>query len=132
MQKEPCPKDGMGHSSSLWADLGAIMMDGIVDLSYGFAKLDFINSTSNLVIIKPGQIVVMAIQVDSVEMLPDIESDHDKSITSNEYVLSCVEKKDNFLYPCIMSDKVMDAEEEFDGYNRASLARPQHIQREKG
>ncbi len=31
--------------SSLWADLGTIMMDGIVDLRSGSAELDFINST---------------------------------------------------------------------------------------
>ncbi len=49
--------------SSLWADLGTIMMDGIVDLSSGSVELDLVNSTSNLVIIKPGQIVVTAIQV---------------------------------------------------------------------
>ncbi len=90
--------------SSLWADLGMIMMDGIFDLSSGSAELDFVNSISNPVIIKPGQIVVTAKQVDSVEMLPDIESDDDKSIPSAESVFRCVEKKDNFLYPCIMSD----------------------------
>ncbi len=44
--------------SSIWANLGMIMMDGIVDLSSGFAELDFRNSTSNLVIIKPGQIMM--------------------------------------------------------------------------
>ncbi len=42
--------------SSLWADLVMIMMDGIVDLRSGSAELDFVNSTSNPVIIKPGQI----------------------------------------------------------------------------
>ncbi len=54
------------------------MMDGVADLSSGSAELDFINVTSNPVIIKPGQIVATAIQIDSVEMLPDIESDADK------------------------------------------------------
>ncbi len=62
----------MTHSS-LWADLGMIMMDGIVDLSSGSAELDFINSTSNPVVIKPGQTVATATHVDSVEMLPDSE-----------------------------------------------------------
>ncbi len=60
--------------SSLWADLGTIMMDGIVDLSSGSAELDLDNSTSNPVIIKPGQIVALTMQVDSVEMLQDIEA----------------------------------------------------------
>ncbi len=41
----------MTHSS-LWADLSTIMMDGIVDLRSGFAELDFVNPTSNPVIIK--------------------------------------------------------------------------------
>ncbi len=53
-----------------------------------------------------------AIQVDSVETLPNIEPDDDKSIPSAESVFSCVERKNNFLYRCIMSDKVMYAEEE--------------------
>ncbi len=69
-------------NSSLWADLGMIMMDGIVDLRSGSAELDFINSTSNLVVIKLGQIVATAIEVDSVEMLPDSEPDDDRSIPS--------------------------------------------------
>ncbi len=68
--------------SNLWADLGAIMMDGAADLSSGSTELDFVNSTSHTVIIKPGQIVVTAIQFDSVEMLPDSEPDDDKSIPS--------------------------------------------------
>ncbi len=59
--------------SSLWADLGAIMMDGVADLSSGSAELDFVNSTSHPVVIKPGQIVTIAMQVDSVEMLLDRE-----------------------------------------------------------
>ncbi len=71
----------MTHSS-LWADLGMIMMDGIFDLSSGSAELDFVNSTSNLVVIKPGQIMETAIKVDSVEILPDSEPDDDKSIPS--------------------------------------------------
>ncbi len=79
----------MSHSS-LWADLGMIMMDGIVDLRSGSAELDFINSTSNPVIIKPGQIMVTAIEVDSFEMLRDSEPDDDKSIPSAKSVFSCV------------------------------------------
>ncbi len=54
----------------------------------------------------------MAIKVDSAEMLPDIEPDDDKSIPSSESVFSCVEKMDNFLYPCIVSYEVMGAEED--------------------
>ncbi len=45
------------------------MMDGVADLSSGSTGLEFINSTSHPVVIMPGQIVVTAIQVDSVEML---------------------------------------------------------------
>ncbi len=111
-----------------------IMMDGIVDLRSGSAKLDFVNSTSNLVIIKRGQIVATAIEVDSVEMLPDSEPDNDQSIPSAESVFSCAERKDNFLYPCIVWDEAMDAEEqEFDhdmDIIEPPLARPQP--REKG
>ncbi len=69
-----------GSYSSLWADLGMIMMDGVTDLSSGSDELDFVNSTSIPVIIKPGQIV--AIQIDSFETLPDNEPDDDKSIPS--------------------------------------------------
>ncbi len=36
------------------------------------------------------------------EMLLDSEPDHDNSLTSAESVFSCVERKDKFLYPCIM------------------------------
>ncbi len=101
--------------SSLWADLGMIMMDGIADLSSGSEELDFVNSTSNLVVIKQGQIVATAIKVDSVEMLPDSEPDNDKTIPSAESVFSCVKRKDEILYLCIVSDEAMDAEEkEFD------------------
>ncbi len=68
-------------------------------------------------------------------MLPDIEPDDDKSIPSAESVFSCVEKKENFLYHCIVSDEVMDAEEEeFDldmDIIESPLARPQDIPREK-
>ncbi len=78
---------------SLWADLGTIMMDGIVDLSSASAELNFVNSTCNPFVIKPGQIMATAIQVDSVEMLPDIEPDDDKSIPSAESGFSCVKKK---------------------------------------
>ncbi len=122
--------------SSLWADLGTIIMDGIVDLRSGSAELDFINSTSNPVSIMPGQIVVTATEVDSVEMLPDSEPDDDKSIPSAESVFSCEERKDEFLYPYIVSDEAMDAEEkEFDlnmDIIELPLTRPQEIPREKG
>ncbi len=125
----------MTHSS-LWADLRMIMMGGIADLSSGSVKLDFVNSTSNPVIIKPGQIVMMAIQDDSVEMLPDTEPDDDKSISLTESVFSCVERPDNLLYPFIVSDKAMNAEkEEFDldmDTVEAPTSRPQAIPREKG
>ncbi len=77
-----------------------------------------------------------AIQFDSVKMLSDIEPDDDKSIPSAESVFSCVKKKDNFLYPCIVLDEAMDAkEEEFDldmDIIEPPLARPQDILREKG
>ncbi len=59
-------------------------------MSSGSAELDFVNSTSNMIFIKPGQIVATTIQVDSVEMLPDCEPDDDKSIPSSESVFSCV------------------------------------------
>ncbi len=78
--------------SSLWADLGIIMMDGMDHLNSGSTELDFINITLRLVIIKPGQIMATAIQIDSVEMLTDIELDNDKSIPSAESVFSCVKK----------------------------------------
>ncbi len=108
--------------SSLWADLGMVMMDGIVDLRSGSAELDFINSTSNPVVIKPGQIVATAIEVNSVEMLPDSEPDDDKSIPSAESVFCCVERKEEFLYPC-MSDEAMDAEKkEFNNNNNNKLS----------
>ncbi len=96
--------------SSLWADIGAIMMDGVADLSFGSAELEFINSTSYPIVIKPGQIVETAIQVVSVEMLPDSEPDDDKSILSAESVFSCVKRNNEFLFPCVMSDEAMDAE----------------------
>ncbi len=70
-----------------------------------------VNSTSNTVIIKPSQIVATDIQVDSVDMLPDCELDDDKSIPSTESVFSCVKRKDEFLYHCIVSDEAMDAED---------------------
>ncbi len=78
--------------SSLWADLGTIMMNTIVDLKSGSVELDFVNSTSNSVIIRPDQIVATAIEIDSVEMLPDCEPDDDKSIPSAESVFSCVKR----------------------------------------
>ncbi len=113
-----------------------IMMDGVADLSSGSAELDFINATSNSVIIKPDQIVATAIQIDSVEMLPDIEPDNDKLIPLTGSVFSCVEKMDNFMYPCIISDEIMDAEEqEFDlkmDIVEAPLSTHSAIPREKG
>ncbi len=122
--------------SNLWADLGAIMMDGVGDLSSSSAGLEFINSTSSTAVIKPGQIVATAIQVDSVDVLPDSEPDDDKSIPSPEPVFSCVKREAEILYPCIMSDEAMDAEEkEFDldmDIIEPPLARPQEIQKEKG
>ncbi len=121
MQREPFSRRCDGSQvhctthSSLWADLGTIMMDGVADLSSGSAELDFIDSTFNTVVIKPGQTVATAIQVDSVEKLPDSEPDGDKSIPSTESVFSCVKRKEEFLYPCIVSDEAMDAEDkEFD------------------
>ncbi len=33
--------------SSLWADLGMIMMDGVADLNSGSAGLDFVNAKLN-------------------------------------------------------------------------------------
>ncbi len=121
MLKEPCTRNGMGHRStvqthsSLWADLNMIMMDGVADLSSGSVELDFINATLNPIVIKSGQIIANAVQIDSVEMLPEVEPDDDKSITSTESVFSCVKNMDNFLYPCIISDEVIDDEEkEFD------------------
>ncbi len=113
----------MTHSS-LWVNLGTIMMDGIVDLRSGFAELDFINCTSNPVVIEPGQIVVTAIEVDSIEMLPDSELDDDKSILSAESVFSCVERKAEFLYSCIMSNEAMDAEEKEFDLNMDIIQRP--------
>ncbi len=48
----------------------------------------------------------------------------------------CVERKGKFLYPCIMSDEAMDAEEkEFDldmDIIKLALARSQEILRKKG
>ncbi len=111
-------------------------MDSIADLRSGSAELDFVNSTFNAVVIKPGQIVVTAMEVDSFEMLPDSEQDNDKSIPSAESVFSCLKRKDEFLYPCIVSDKVMNAEEkEFDldmDIIEPPLVRPLEIEREKG
>ncbi len=82
------------------------------------------------------QVKSKAVRIDSVEMLPDIEPDDDKSIPSTESVFTYVERKNNFLYPCVVSDEVMDAEEEeFDHDMKiveAPLARPKAISREKG
>ncbi len=69
-------------------------------------------------------------------MQPDIEPDDDKSIPSAESVFSCVKRKDEFLYPCIMSEEAMDAEEkEYDldmDIIEPPVARSQEILREKG
>ncbi len=62
---------------------------------------------ADLGMIKPGQIVETAIQIDHLKMLPDNEPDDDKSIPSAESVFSCVEKQDNFLFPCIVSEEAM-------------------------
>ncbi len=45
-------------------------------------------------------------------MLPDIEPDGDKSIPSAESVFSYVRKMDDFMYPCIVSEEMMDADED--------------------
>ncbi len=112
-----------------------IMIDGIVDLKSGSAELGFVNSISNPDTIKPGQIVATAIEVDSVEMLPDIEPDDDQSMPSAESVFSCVKRKDKFQYHCIVSDEAMDAEEkefDLDKYIiEPPLARPQEKQRKR-
>ncbi len=122
--------------SSLWADLGMIMKDGLNGLTSNSAQPDFVTSTSNLIVIKPGQIVEMIIQVDSFEMLPNNESDGDKSIPSTQSGFSCVESPNNFWYPSIISDEAMDAEEEeFDldmDIVEAPLSRPQEILMKKG
>ncbi len=53
-----------------------------------------------------------AMQVDSVEMLPDREPHDDKS---SEHVFSCMKREDKFMFPCIVSDEAMHTEEkEFD------------------
>ncbi len=117
-------------------------MDDIVDLRFGSAELDFVNSISNPVVIKTGKIVATAIEIDSVEMLNQTminqysEPDDDKSILLAESVFSCVKRKDKSMYPCMVSDEAMDVEEkEFDLYMEIielPLARPQEIPREKG
>ncbi len=68
-------------------------------------------------------------------MLTDIEPDDDKSIPLAESVFTYVERKDSFLYPCVVSDEAMDAEEEFNlnmEIVEAPLARPKAIPWEKG
>ncbi len=107
----------------------------LYDIFDQFRELN-LNSTSNPVVIKPGHIVATAIEVDSVEMLADSEPDEDESIPLAESVFSCVKRKEEFLYPCIVSDEAMDAEEkEFEldmEIIEPPLARPQEILREKG
>ncbi len=69
-------------------------------------------------------------------MLPDSEPDNDKSIPSTEPVFSCVKRKDEFLYPCIVSDEAMEAAENKIDLDmdiiEPPLTRPQEVQREKG
>ncbi len=76
-----------------------------------------------------------AIQFDSVEVLPDSNVDDDKSIPSPQPVFSCVKREDEFLYPCIVSDEAMEAEEKEFALDmdiiEPPLARPQELQREK-
>ncbi len=84
---------------------------------------------------QPDQIIATSVQIDSVEMLLDIEPDEDKSIPLAESVFTCIKKCENVLYPCIVSDEVMDKEEEFDlniEIVEAPLSRPKAIPREKG
>ncbi len=102
------------------------MMDGVADWSSGSAVLDFVISTSNTGVIKPGQIVATAIQADSFEMLPDSEPDDDKSIPSTESVFSCVKGKDEFLYLCILSAEDKEFYLDMDIIEHP-LARPQEI-----
>ncbi len=40
-----------------------IMMDDVADISWGSAELYFVNATLNMVVIKPGQIIAMAVQI---------------------------------------------------------------------
>ncbi len=54
--------------SSLWADLGTIIMDYVADLSSSSTELEFVNGTSNPVVIKQGQIVATAIQIDCMTL----------------------------------------------------------------
>ncbi len=108
------------------------MMDGVADLSSGSAELDFVNSTSHPVVIKPGQIIATAMKVKSVEMLPDREPDDDKSIPSSEPVFSCTKREDEFLFSCIMSDEAMDAEEKEFDFNMDIIEPPLARPREKG
>ncbi len=97
--------------SSLSADLGTIMMDSVADLRSGSAEVRFINATPNSFVIKPRQIVAIAMQVDFVEMQPDIEPDDDKLISSAESIFTCVENPNDFMYPCIILDEAIDREE---------------------
>ncbi len=122
--------------SSLWANLGTIMMDGVADLSSSSAVLDFVNATPIPVVIKPNQNIATAVQIDFMETLPDIEPDDNKSIPAAESVFSCVMERDNFMYPCMISDEMMDADEdqfELDiDIVEAQLSRPRTIPRGKG
>ncbi len=47
----------MTHST-LWADLGMIIMDYVANLSSSSAELDFVNATFNPAVIRPGQIIL--------------------------------------------------------------------------
>ncbi len=110
------------------------MMDGVADLSSSSSELHFANARSSPVIIKPGKMVATAIQIDSVETLPDIQLDDDQSIPSAESVFSCVMEMDDFMYHCIISDEMMDAAKELFKFDmdivEAPLLRPMAIPRE--
>ena len=97
---------------NLWSELGTIVMDGVADLSSGSADLGFDNATSNPVVIKPGQIVATAVQIDSVEALPDIEPYDDINIPSSDPIFSSTRQKNEFVYPCITSDELMEKEDD--------------------
>ncbi len=45
-------------------------------------------------------------------MLPDIEPDGDQSILLAESVFGCGKKTDDFMYPCIVSDEMIDTDED--------------------
>ncbi len=68
-----------------------IMMDGLANLRSNSAELDFVNAIPSPVITKPGQIVVTAVQVNSVEKL--INQYHwlnQSSDVSRKQMISCI------------------------------------------